>query len=44
MINNLNGGIAENKQAAFTVKICENYFKNIDGVILLISPIARMLQ
>jgi diaminopimelate epimerase len=38
MINNLNGTIAENNEAGYTVKICEERFKEIDGVIFADKP------
>lgn len=38
IINNLNGTVPENKQAELTIKICENYFKEIDGVIFIDKP------
>src|SRR4030095_6949225 len=39
MINNLNGSISSAKQAEFTVKVCEQYFTKIDGVIFIDKPL-----
>jgi diaminopimelate epimerase len=38
MINNLDGNIAGNKQAELTVRLCNEQFKNIDGVIFIDMP------
>jgi len=38
MINNLDGSVPDNKQAELTMKICEEQFKNIDGVIFVEKP------
>jgi len=41
MINNLDGSIASNKQAEYTIRICEEQFKNIDGVIFIDKPVKK---
>jgi diaminopimelate epimerase len=41
MINNLGGTFTADKQAEFTVKVCEDYFKNIDGVIFTDKPVGK---
>lgn len=41
MINNLNGAFSAGKQAEYTVKVCEDYFKNIDGVIFIDKPLGK---
>jgi diaminopimelate epimerase len=41
MINNLGGLVAFDKQKEFTIKVCNEQFKQIDGVIFLEKPMDK---